>query len=214
GPNWTVALDEGQSAAIGLETVRVVCGPKVETIQAPGRIAPNENHYAFITPRASGIVREVDGRIGQDVKAGGLLAVIDSPEVAQARSDLMTRRQELELARIQADWRRSIYESTIKLVVSIKAGDTPDQIHEQFHDQILGSNREKLVGALAQFRLAKSAMERNKALVTGTQSVPYKQYQQSVAEYEAARATYQALMDSSGYEAKLASDVATQELRQ
>ncbi len=211
---WTVELDDVQRDAIGLRTAKVERGPRYETLQAPGRIAPNENRYAFITPRASGIARVVAGRIGQDVKAGDILVTIDSAEVAQARSDLLTRLQELELAKLQADWRVKMHESTVRLVERIKAGDTPEEIHERFQDEVLGPNREKLVGALAQLRLAKSTLERNKALVTGTQSVPFKQYQQSVAEHEAAQATYQALLDSIGYETKLAADIAVQQLRQ
>jgi membrane fusion protein, heavy metal efflux system len=208
-----VELSLAQQEAIGLETARVVTGETRNTLRAPGRVAPDEAHYAYITPRASGVVRSVAAHIGQDVKAGDLLATIDSPEVAQARLDLVTRVQELEIAGTRADWQGAIYKTTTELIERLKAGDSPDKIHERFEGRPLGENRERLMTAYAQYRLTKAARERNEQLL-GSRAVSMAKYQESVAEFEAAQATYQALMDRMGFEAKLAHSLAQQELHQ
>ena len=96
GQAETVRIDEERQRAIGLKTARVVLGVSFDVLTAPGRVAPNETQYAYITPRAAGVVRSVTAHVGQDVKAGDLLATIDSPEVGEARLELYTRLQTLE----------------------------------------------------------------------------------------------------------------------
>jgi multidrug efflux pump subunit AcrA (membrane-fusion protein) len=86
--NKTVRLSVDQQRAIGLRTALVTSGMSYDVLTAPGRVAPNESQFAYITPRAAGVVRSVTTHIGQDVKSGDLLATIDSPEVGNARLEL------------------------------------------------------------------------------------------------------------------------------
>ncbi|MEO6812142.1 MAG: efflux RND transporter periplasmic adaptor subunit, partial [Isosphaeraceae bacterium] len=208
-----VELDQVQQAAIRLRTAMVEMGTSFEVLEAQGRIAPDEARYAFITPRAAGVVREVTAHIGQDVKAGDLLATIDSPEVAQARLDLVTRLQELEIAKWQADWQESIYATTLELIERLKAGDSPETIHSRFEDRPVGVNRERLMTAYAQFRLDRVRFTRNKELRQGN-AISLAAFQQVQAEFEASQATYQALMDRMGFESKLDNTKAQQARRQ
>ncbi|MDR3638593.1 MAG: efflux RND transporter periplasmic adaptor subunit [Isosphaeraceae bacterium] len=199
----SVRLSEEQQKAIGLKTVKVTSGSSYDVLTAPGRIAPNETQYAYITPRAAGVVRSVTAHVGQDVKAGDLLATIDSPEVGDGRLELYTRLQTLDVARAQADWQETIFRNTLELVERLRKGQTPDQIHEAFADKALGENREKLMTAYAQYRLAAATIERNRDLFAQKLITP-KQFEQVNADYDVARATYQSLMDQMGYGARLA----------
>src|SRR5262249_37734702 len=123
-----VRLSPEQQKAIGLRTVRVTSAASLNVLSAPGQVVPNEAQYAYITPRAAGVVRTVLAHVGQDVKAGDLLATIDSPEVGTARLELYTRLQALEIARSQADWQRTIYRNTLDLIDLQRAGKTPEEI--------------------------------------------------------------------------------------
>src|SRR5262249_42008966 len=184
-----------------------------DVLSAPGRIAPNESQYAYITPRAAGVVRSVTAHVGQDVKAGDLLATIDSPEVGQARLELYTLLQALEIARAQADWQETIYKNTLELLQRLQRGETPDEIHTAFKDRALGENRERMMTAYAEYRLAVATYERNRELAAH-QPLTTKQYQQVSADFEVAEAAYQGLMDQMGYEARLANIRAHQALKQ
>ncbi len=195
-----LALD--RQKAIGLRTEPASPGSMHEVLRAPGQVVPDENGYAFITPRASGVVRSVAAHIGQDVKAGDLLATIDSAEVAQARLELVTRLQELEIARTRADWQTEIYQATLALIERLKSGDSPTQIQEEFENRAVGENRERLMTAYAKFRLADAVRERSEHLRQGD-AVSLEDYQQALAEYEAAMASYKSLMDRVGFEARL-----------
>ena len=184
-----------------------------DVLRAPGQVVPDENRYAFITPRASGVVRSVAAHIGQDVKAGDLLATIDSAEVAQARLDLVSRLQELEIARARSDWQTEIYQATLALIERLKSGDSPTQIQEEFENRAVGENRERLMTAYAKFRLADAVRERNEHLREGN-AVSLENYQQTLAEYEAAMASYKSLMDRVGFEARLEYSRLQQERKQ
>lgn len=198
-----VRLNEEQQQAIGLKLTKITSGSSFDVLSAPGRVAPNETQYAYITPRASGVVRSVTTHVGQDVKAGDLLATIDSPEVGDARLELYTRLQTLDVAKAQADWQETIYRNTLDLVERLRKGQTPGQIHEAFAEKALGENREKLMTAYAQYRLGVATIERNRELFAQKLITP-KQFEQVNADYEVAQATYQSLMDQMGYEARLA----------
>jgi cobalt-zinc-cadmium efflux system membrane fusion protein len=189
--------------AIGLRTERVGTGSFRERLEAPGRIAPDESRYAFITSRVSGVIRAVSAQIGQDVRAGDVLVVLDSPELAQARLRLISELQQFEIARTQFLWQESLLKATQELLALLKESRTPEQIHEALGDRPLGVNREKLISAYADLRVSRADYERNRSLKQNN-AVATTIYQESQARYESASAVYQGLMDRMGFEATLA----------
>lgn len=219
GPTTTAAatnsvrLSRAQQEAIGLSVAKAEPGQSRSVIVAPGRVTPDEGRYAHITSRAAGIVRSVAAQIGQDVKAGDLLATLDSPEVAQARFDLLTQTQALEVATTRADWQSAITAATLELIERLRAGDTPELIRARFDGRPVGENREKLLTAESQLRMTRAAMQRKKELLV-TRAVSLAEFQVAEAEYEGALATYQSLLDRMGTEMKLADTRARQEKRQ
>jgi membrane fusion protein, heavy metal efflux system len=204
-----VRLGVDQQRAVGLRTAPVTSGISYDVLTAPGRVAPNETQYAYITPRAAGVVRSVNAHVGQDVRAGDLLATIDSPVVGEARLELYTRLQTQEVARAQAAWQETIYQNTLELIKALQKGESPEEIHRRFKDRAVGENRVKLITAYAQYRLAIATIERNRELFAQNLITP-KQFQQVNADFEVAQATYQSLMDQMGYEARLANTRARQ----
>ena len=65
--------------------------------KVPGKVIPNPGRYSHIVPYTDGIVRSVSKNVGDRVKKGQVLAVIDSKEVAEARGEFIaaSKRQEL-----------------------------------------------------------------------------------------------------------------------
>jgi multidrug resistance efflux pump len=149
-------------------------------------VAPNESQYAFITPRAAGVVRTVNARIGQSVHAGDLLATIDSPAVGEARLELYTKLQTLEVAKAEADWEEMVYRNTNELIDHLRKGESPEEIQRRFVDRAVGENRERLLTAYAQYRLARATIDRNREL-HAQKLIATKQFQEVTAGYEVAR---------------------------
>jgi multidrug efflux pump subunit AcrA (membrane-fusion protein) len=203
GDFGTIEMPLAQQRAIQLKTARAVMGATSEEVEAPGRIAADQEHFAFITPRAPGVVRTVLVNIGQDVQAGDVLATVDSPDVGRTRLELRTQRQLLEVAEAQARRQEEVYANTLELIAGLKRGDEPDQIQKDMEGRPVGAGRERIMTAYAQFRMASASMERHTNLVE-SKAIAMSQFQQVRATYEAAAATYQALLDSTAYDARLA----------
>jgi cobalt-zinc-cadmium efflux system membrane fusion protein len=60
-----------------------------QSIDCYGDIQYDQSHYAFLSPRAPGIVNSVKAAIGQQVWAGDILAVIDSTEFGKAKAGFL-----------------------------------------------------------------------------------------------------------------------------
>lgn len=207
-----VVLTGAQQKAVGLRVEPVSLGTSTDVLTAPGQVVPDETRFVYITPRATGLVRSVSAREGQQVKAGDLLAMIDSPEVAQARFDLYTQLQDQEVARSQANWEETVYANTIALLDRVRAGDSPDAIDKAFENRPVGSSREQLIRAYTSLRLAKATFERNQELYN-QKIISVKQFEMARTEYESALATYQSLTEQMSYMAGLSLRRAQQALR-
>ncbi|MDG3006678.1 efflux RND transporter periplasmic adaptor subunit [Paludisphaera mucosa] len=208
-----VRISAEQQKLIGVEVQPVKLEPETILVRVPGRIAPDENRFAFITPRAPGIVRSVAVRIGQDVKAGEVLATIESASVGQARLDLLMNLQSLDVALAQARWQETILKNTLELVVRLRAEDTPEEINAKFADKPVGTNRERLMTAYTAHRLAKANLARKNDLYD-QEIIRGQLMEESKARFDADLAAYQTLLDQMGYESNLANVRAQQALRQ
>ena len=106
-----------RSAVLTVATTRPVGGSADEVLRLPASLeAPNE---ASLYARSQGYVRRLHADIGQQVKAGQLLAEIDTPELdeqlRQVEADVATSRANEELSRTTAERWQQLLEQ--KLVV-------------------------------------------------------------------------------------------------
>jgi len=81
--------------------------------ELPGEIVLNADRLAHVVPRVAGIVREVRKSIGDTVRAGELMAVIESRELADAKAAYLAAGERLKLAeanfsREERLWRKKI----------------------------------------------------------------------------------------------------------
>lgn len=89
------------------------------TVLTPARVAFNAEATAHVGSPLRGRVVEVQVRLGQDVKKGDPLCIIESPELGEAQAELLQRRvasesaaPQVELARASWDRARGLYEQT------------------------------------------------------------------------------------------------------
>lgn len=96
-PELAVELRPGQGVKVrlpsaaslakaGIDTGRPSPSGGAESLAVTARVTYNQNHLAQVSARASGVVAEVKANAGDYVEKGDVLAVIESPEVAEARS--------------------------------------------------------------------------------------------------------------------------------
>ncbi len=78
-----------------------------------GEVRLNGDRLAHVVPPVSGVVREVNVRVGDEVKAGQILAVLASRELAEARAAYLGARGRRELAQIEHDREKELWEREI-----------------------------------------------------------------------------------------------------
>lgn len=81
----------------GLDFARIELRPLTATLTCNASVAYDGNHYARVTPRARGVVREVAKDLGDVVEAGDVLAVIESAELASATAEYLQAKARLTL---------------------------------------------------------------------------------------------------------------------
>jgi membrane fusion protein, heavy metal efflux system len=90
---------EEMAKRLGLAFAPVVRGPVEEVIDAPGEIAYDPTRVARVTSRAAGTVFRVEKQVGDRVRRGDVLAVIDSAEVGRAKAEFQHALVQLDLRR-------------------------------------------------------------------------------------------------------------------
>ena len=78
----SVELSDAKVAAAGIELKKA--GPSVlhDSLFLNGILQPNQEALVQVTPRFSGIVRDVHKRIGDRVEKGDLLGTVESNQIA------------------------------------------------------------------------------------------------------------------------------------
>ncbi len=208
-----VRADARQQDDLGIVTAEVSTGTVSAVFTAPGQIVPDESQFAYITPRAKGIIRDVHAQIGQHVRKGDLLTTIDSSEVAQARLSLIDALTRLEIARAKLNWEETIYHNGLDMIEALRGDPDPDQVQKKFAKRPVGKTREQLLTAYAQYHLSQITSARYDKL-SKQDAVPLMRAQQQRATYQVDRASFQGLMDRMAFEITLEYTQARQELRE
>lgn len=109
----TIALDQEQMAAAAIELKTAGAMQITSSLQLPGEIRFNEDRTAHVVPQVAGIVESVSANLGQKVKKGQVLAVINSSAISELRSELLNAEQRLSLARTSYQREKKLWEQRI-----------------------------------------------------------------------------------------------------
>ncbi len=117
------SMTEAVALQAGIEYA--VAGPvKVsDSIELPGEVALDADRLVHITPRLSGVAREVHKSLGDTVHKNELLAVIDSKELADIKSEYLAAVERRDLAQSRYTIESDLYEKKISAELEVlKAG--------------------------------------------------------------------------------------------
>ncbi len=103
-----------------------VAGPKRlrTTVSLPGEVKLNADAMVHIVPRVSGIAREVHKNLGDTVARGDLLAVLDSRELADARSTYLATVERHALAQKRFTREKDMFERKVSSNEDFFAAET------------------------------------------------------------------------------------------
>lgn len=107
-----VTLDSTALRLAGIEIVNVgsISG---ESLVANGTITYNANRVSSVSSRVEGRVIAVRADLGQQVRAGEVLALVESSEVGQVRGDLERARANVDIARRNHEREKRLFDQQI-----------------------------------------------------------------------------------------------------
>lgn len=85
----------------------------VKRLSAPGSIVPAGDRIAKVSVRLLGTVAELRKQLGDTVEAGDVLAIIESREVADAKSEYLATRLTFDLQQTLFNRSKSLFESKV-----------------------------------------------------------------------------------------------------
>jgi cobalt-zinc-cadmium efflux system membrane fusion protein len=123
-----------------IETAVVDFSLSQQALTLSGKVAYGEDRYSRISSPLQGRVVEVRAHLGDRVKAGDVLLVVDSPEIAQAYSEYVKEDSDLQYATRAYELAKDLYENKAMPLKDLKQAEN------------------ELVKARAEFRRAKERL--------------------------------------------------------
>jgi cobalt-zinc-cadmium efflux system membrane fusion protein len=96
---------------IGIQTDTVTEEQHAHRLIANAETGYDANHYADISPRVAGFIHDVHVDLGEAVRRGDVLAVIDSAEVSAAKTQYLSAQAAVQLAQATAERTQSLSRS-------------------------------------------------------------------------------------------------------
>jgi multidrug efflux pump subunit AcrA (membrane-fusion protein) len=197
----------------GVKVEKLQKAPFVEVVRVPGRLALDETRLAHMNPVVDGIIQEVSVRLGQEVKAGDVLATLECKDLAEAKLNLVKARLGLQQAEAQQKWSNEVGTNTLSLLQALDRGVSIVEIEKMFRGKNLGDLRQQLVTSYSRRLQAKAQYDAvNQPDVLG--AVSQANLIKLRAESEAAEAGFFALCEELKFQSAQQMRVGEQKLRE
>ncbi len=108
-----VTLNAEQIAVAKIQTTPVERRTLAPELETTGEVGYEEERMAHVSPRISGRVVRATAGLGDEVRRGSVLAVIDSVELGQARATYAAAKTREDLARENYERERSLFEQRV-----------------------------------------------------------------------------------------------------
>jgi cobalt-zinc-cadmium efflux system membrane fusion protein len=169
--------------------------------QVPGRLRYDDNRHIQVKIPTAGVLVDVRVKPGDTVKAGQVLAVLNSPEIGNARADLRRLESEVDLAQTEYQWKKATCDGLEQLVTAVKADQSAETIRQEMESVSLGAYREKVVTAYTRYRMART-LDSNLGLLPPDGALPRTVIEQRRTELNASEAALQSVMEQSLFQSR------------
>ncbi|TWT71453.1 efflux RND transporter periplasmic adaptor subunit [Crateriforma conspicua] len=184
----SLTLPEGKVKAAKFESVPAQMQAVEHVHTIPGRIRYDETKHVDVKAPMDGILAEVLVTPGEHVESGQLLAVLRSPEIGQARAEVLKRQKEREIAQQMLQREMTLAKNLEQMSAMLDQGKSVDSIENAFRNRALGSYRQDILSAYAKMQLASELLSKiqplaNSGSVSG-RTVRERQAERQMAETE------------------------------
>lgn len=108
-----ITLRDSAIRQFGIELAQAGPGKIGMHTTLPAEVALNDDNKAHVVPRIPGVVRSVMKTLGDNVRAGEVLAVIHSRELADFKAAYLAAREKIGLAEAMFEREKSLWEKKI-----------------------------------------------------------------------------------------------------
>ena len=168
-------------------------------IRLTGEIGLNEEKVVHVVPRLDGVAKKVSKDLGDHVRKGETLAILESRELADAKSNYLTALKQDQLSKADQERETLIYGNTAKMLEHLDQGANLDTLYQKLEGLVIGENRSRLLPAYAKILHAKSVYFREKGLFEKKISSE-SEFQVALENYKSAEARYLSLREQIEYD--------------
>jgi cobalt-zinc-cadmium efflux system membrane fusion protein len=168
-------------------------------IRLTGEIGLNEEKVVHVVPRLDGVAKKVSKDLGDRVQKGETLALLESRELADAKSNYLTALKQDQLSKADQERETLIYGNTSKMLEHLDKGTDLDTLYQKLEGLVIGENRSRLLPAYAKILHAKSVYFREKGLFEKKISSE-SEFQLALENYKSAEARYLSLREQVEYD--------------
>jgi RND family efflux transporter MFP subunit len=200
GKDSFVQFSEEDARRFGIEVANAGGGEFMVHLSVPGEIVINSDRMAHIVPVVPGIVRKVSKKLGDRVKAGEVIAWLESSDLGKAKMDYLGKWGEMTCCALDLTRAQQINDNTLNLLTIL--ADSPSLETLQNAGSIeMGDNLSKLISTYSEYSFAKAAYQREKPLFEQKISSE-EDFLKAQNSFKKADAQYAATRDSISFEVK------------
>ena len=108
-----VRLDSQTRHEFGIVIAEATAGNIAEYTRLSGEVVIDPDRLVHVVPRISGVAQQVQKKLGDTVKAGDVLAVLESRELAEIKSSYLVARERVRLAVTTFTREEKLWQATI-----------------------------------------------------------------------------------------------------
>lgn len=199
-----VELSAERLKAAAIRVVPAAMRSLQSRVLVPGRLQYDDTRHIEIRATTSAIVTDISVKPGDRVEQGALLSVVSSPEIGQARSEVLKRQAESELAVQKQQWADQIEKGINDIVKGINDRKPADEIRQSTSRINLGEYREKLMTAYNRYWLA-TQLSSKLNTVADSGAIARKTVLERMSEEETAQSALQAAIEQSRHDSAIQS---------
>lgn len=173
------------------------------TLKLTGEIGLNEEKLVHIVPRLDGIAKRVFKDLGDKVAKGEIMALLDSRELADAKTNYLAALKQSKLALADLKRETLLFKNTSIMLDLLSQEKNLEIIYAELKGLQIGESRQLLIPAYGKLNLAKSVYLREKGLF-GKGISSQSEYLAAVEDFKSAEARYAALREKISYDGQWA----------
>ncbi|TWU44592.1 Cobalt-zinc-cadmium resistance protein CzcB [Rubripirellula tenax] len=197
-PSDTLVLPEGKINAAKFESVAAQAQNVQHVHTVPGRLRYDQTKHVDVKAPMDGILAELVVTPGDHVESGDLIAVLRSPEIGQARAEILKRQKERDIAQQVLQRELTLAKNLKEVSAMLDQGQSVDVIEAAFSNRALGAYRQEILSAYSKMRLADELIANIRPLVASG-SVSGRTVREREGERQLAETSFRTARDQASF---------------